>query len=315
MRDLLFFKVLAETKSATIAAERLGITQSAVSQSVARLERWLGAALLDRSNRPIRITLAGEILWHRATDILEMVNGTAEEIRAGSNAKISLVRLGMVDSFATTVGPDVVKALQGRVEQLRVWSGISPSLCADLLDRSLDVIVSIDPMVEHPELARELIFRETLVAVVPQGVNQRFQKLSIEQICVELPLVRYSGRSSMGRMVEYYLSKRRLAPNRTLEFDASEAVLRMVATGIGWTITTPLCLLQGHGQMMDIGMMPLPPPPIYRRIYLVYRPNELGEFMSEIGRICRACVETSILPNLRKLAPWACAETAEEAPS
>ena len=53
LRDLLVFEVLSDTKSTTIAAERLGVTQSAVSQSVKRLEMLLGVTLLDRSNRPL----------------------------------------------------------------------------------------------------------------------------------------------------------------------------------------------------------------------------------------------------------------------
>jgi hypothetical protein len=66
---------------------------------------------------------------------------------------------------------------------------------------------------------------------------------------------------------------------------------------------------------MAIAVLPLPPPTVYRRIFLVYRPTELVQFTSEIGRICRACLEAAVLPDLRRFAPWACAETVnEEAP-
>src|SRR5262249_36013271 len=59
LRDLQIFHILAEARSMIVAAERIGVTQSAVSQAVARLESWLETELVDRSSRPIRITHSG----------------------------------------------------------------------------------------------------------------------------------------------------------------------------------------------------------------------------------------------------------------
>src|SRR5215831_8916874 len=109
---------------------------------------------------------------------------------------------------------------------------------------------------------------------------------------------------SWGEWLKYYLSQRRLAPRKNLEFDASEAILRMVSSGIGWAITTPLCLLQSHLQALDIEVLPLPPPLCFRRICVIYRPGELVQITQQIIELCRDCVETSILPKLKKLAPW-----------
>jgi DNA-binding transcriptional LysR family regulator len=287
-----------------VAAERIGVTQSAVSQSVARLESWLETELVDRSSRPIRITHSGELLRRGIAEILESVQRTVEDVRIGAKGSIPIVRFGLVDSFATTAGPEIVKALRQRVDQLLIWSGISPVLAGQLLDRSLDLIVTSDPMAEYPELARHCLLREALVAAVPRSSFDRLRELSLEAMCAELPLVRFTKRSQLGRSVEYYLSQRKLAPRRNLEFDASEAVLRMVASGIGWTITTPMCLLQSHLQMLDIEVLRLPPPLFFRGIYVVYRPGELVQITQQIIKLCRDCVETSILLALQKLAPW-----------
>ncbi|GAA4255436.1 LysR family transcriptional regulator [Azospirillum formosense] len=310
--DLHVFQVIAERRSTTAAAERLGVTQSAVSQSVARLERWLGTELLDRSCRPIRVTHAGEILKLGAANILQNVRQTAEEVRAGAQGSVPLLRLGLIDSFATTVGHELVKALSHRVEQLQVWSGITPTLTSELLNRSVDVIVSNDPMPAHSELACHCLFREALIAAVPSSQAERFKALSLSEMCADLPLVRFSGRSSLGQAVEYYLGQRKLNPRRVMEFDASEAVLRMVAGGLGWAIATPLCFLQAHPQTLDVAVLPLPPPQAYRRVYLVYRRNELTLIMPDIIRICRDCVEKSILPTARRLAPWETVAWAED---
>jgi DNA-binding transcriptional LysR family regulator len=305
LRDLLVFRVLSDTQSTTIAAERLGVTQSAVSQSVNRLEKLFGTTLLDRSNRPLRTTHAGEVLRHGVSNILQNVRRMVDEVQAGSDSKVPIVRLGLVDSFATTAGPEIVKALGQRVEQLLVWSGNSLALNAELLRRSLDVVISDDPMMNHSELARDYLFREQLVAAVPQALAKRFRGRSLEQMCAELPLVRPSKRSNFGQALEYYLNQRRINVSSFLELDSGEVMLKLVASGVGWTIMTPLILLHSHVQTMEIAALPLPPPESHRGLYVLYRPNELVQVTTEIIRICHDCVETLILPSLRSLAPWA----------
>jgi DNA-binding transcriptional LysR family regulator len=151
-----------------------------------------------------------------------------------------------------------------------------------------------------------------LVAAVPQALAKRFRDRSVEQMCAELPLVRPTKRSNFGQAVEYYLNQRRITTSSTLELDAGEAILKLVASGVGWTITTPLCLLQGHCQSLEIAVLPLPPPESHRRLYVLYRPHELVQVTSETIRLCHDCVDTLILPNLRRLAPWALAEPVVE---
>lgn len=310
--DLAVFQILTEARSTTLAAERLGVTQSAVSQSVSRLERSFGTALLDRSKRPLRTTHAGEVLSRDAADILQALQRTQNEVRVGSRSKVPIIRLGLVDSIATTAGPDIIRSLAQSVEQLRVWSGIAPALSSDLLARALDLIVTDDPLTNHPELDRECLFREPLLAAVPRDVVSRFKGQTLADMCAELPLIRPSQRSSFGRAVEYYLAQRRLAVRGPVEFDAGEAMLKTVEAGIGWTIMTPLCLLQAHADALDIAILPLPPPLSYRRVYVLSRPHELVHVTEDVIRICRTCLEGTILPRLRALVPWASTETGME---
>ncbi len=303
--DLHVFQTIVETRNTTVAAEQLGVTQSAVSQSLARLERWLGVEILDRTCRPLRVTRAGEILKRGAANTLRHVRQTVEEVRAARQDDVPMLRLGLIDSFATTVGPEVVKSLNSRVEHLQMWSGITPTLTAELLNRSVDVIVSNDAMMAHAELARNCLLKEPFVAAVPISQADRFRSLTLAQMCEELPFVRFSARSYLGQAVEYYLSQRKLVPRKVMEFDVSEAVLRMVAGGMGWTIATPICLMQAHSQTLDIAVLPLPHPQAYRRVYLVYRKNELTLIMPDIIRMFRECVDQTVIPIARQLAPWA----------
>jgi DNA-binding transcriptional LysR family regulator len=305
LRDLHVFQLIAEQRNTTVTAKYLGISQSAVSQALSRLEDCLGTELFDRTCRPLRLTRAGEILRLGADGILKTVRQAADEVRTAGHGDIPMLRLGLIDSFATTVGPDVIQSLSTRVERLQMWSGITPTLTAELLNREVDVIVSNDAMTSHRGLSRECLLQEPLVAAVPISQLERFRALSLAQMCAHLPVVRFSTRSHLGQTVEYYLSQRKLTPRNAMEFDASEAVLRMVSTGLGWTIATPVCLMQAHAHSMDIAVLPLPGTQTYRSVYLVYRGNELPLIMPDIIRIFKERVESTILPATRSVAPWA----------
>lgn len=302
--DLHVFRTLAQTCNLTTCSRQLGVTQSAVSQAIARLEHLLGATLLDRSHRPLLITRSGEILRQNCAGLLEEVRRTVDEVRATQTEGLPMLRLGLIDTFATTAGPDVMKSLSRRVDNLQMWSGITPILSAELLNRTVDVIVSNDPMTSNPGFERQCLLDEPLIAVVPRSHADRFAAMTLAEMCSALPLVRFSARSNLGQTIEYFLSQRRLNPEKTMEFDASEAVLRMVSNGLGWAIATPLCLVHAHSPTMDLAPLVLPTTPTSRKIYLVYRRNELTTIMPDIVDIFQRAVASTIIPLVSQVTPW-----------
>lgn len=97
------FLVVAETLHFTRAAERLGRTQSAVSLQVKRLEENLGARLLRRSNREVRLTPEGEMLLRYARAMLRLQDETLAAL--GHPSTRGLVRLGVTDNSMCYLEP------------------------------------------------------------------------------------------------------------------------------------------------------------------------------------------------------------------
>ncbi|HET7313444.1 LysR family transcriptional regulator [Salinisphaera sp.] len=270
-KDLQIFEILAETRSTTEAADRLALTQSAVSQALQRLEKVFDTLLMDRTTRPISMTQAGSMLKEGTSDLLATAQRLESSIQESLTINAPLIRMALVDSFTTTVGPNIVKAFKTQAEYLLILSGIAPRVNDELMQRQVDFVVTCDSLLEHRELEQRRLLREPLIAVIPKGISKRFRSLSLQQMCDTLPLIRYSIRSSMGRHVDQLLRRRQIVSASQLEFDVSESVLSMVASGIGWAITTPLCYLQARPETLGVEVLVLPDVAYDRELYLAYR--------------------------------------------
>lgn len=95
------WQALAEEGHTGRAAQRLGITQQAVSKRLARLERTLGCALFERDGRRLRPTERGVELQGRATDILAMIDDLFERTRP----ELREVRVDVLDEYLAMTGP------------------------------------------------------------------------------------------------------------------------------------------------------------------------------------------------------------------
>ena len=112
IRALEVFAVVAKSGTMVAAAKQLKLTQPAVSQMIAGLEQSLGIQLFDRSVRPPVLTLQGTALIKHAAAITESVRQFRSTARLGTAAQLPLLRIGILNSFATTMGPYVFKQLR-----------------------------------------------------------------------------------------------------------------------------------------------------------------------------------------------------------
>ncbi|MEF3083678.1 LysR family transcriptional regulator [Luteimonas sp. SMYT11W] len=125
----------------TRAAEHLNMTQSTISQQIARLEDQLGQALIDREARPVRMTVAGERLSGYARRILALQDEAT--LALGDRSGTVPVRIGLADDILT---PDMARlfatfAAAHRHIRLDVTTGLSRSLTARYRDGEFDIVV------------------------------------------------------------------------------------------------------------------------------------------------------------------------------
>ena len=308
LKSLKVFLTVADLASMTAAGRRLGLSQSAVSQAIRQLEESIGAVLIARDRRPLALTAAGIALRQRGAALVTEAETLYRTVREQAGTQAQLLRLGMVDSFAATVGPSLVKHLLSSAVQIHVASGLGPELASALHERRLDMIVTTSFPETANVLERHPLLSEKYVLLVPrstmQGEIRDHGAPTLASLSKWLPLVRFNGDSHIGAQIENYLRERDVAPPRRLEIDTAETLVAMVAGGVGWALITPLCLLQARADVETVAAFALPDPGFSRELTLVSRRGEYGELPRSIAKIGGEIFRTEWQPRLARLAPW-----------
>ncbi|WP_181448618.1 LysR family transcriptional regulator [Nonomuraea aridisoli] len=171
LRQLEHFVVLAEHSSFTRAAERLNLVQSALSVSIRKLEKDLGAALFERTSRGVRLTQAGEALLPAALRVLREVEAARDEVAAVRGVVRGRLRIGMMQSLALidagTLFTKFHRAHPGVVIEPRPAPGGSLTLARQVRDGDLDLAFAwVPPAWAHGLRVAELA-REPIVLAAP----------------------------------------------------------------------------------------------------------------------------------------------------
>ena len=299
LNALRIFLEVAVTKSMTEAARRIGMSQSAVSQAIGKLEAEFGTQLLQRG-RPVVLTPAGAVLERRAGALLRDALQLPHAVREAAVGPVQEIRLGMVDTVASTAGPELIQALTGTTTRVVLWSGLAPALGHALLTREVDAIVTSDALDDVDGLVRLPLWKEPFVLLLPSA---RDVPAGLATLADNLPMVRYSARSHTGLQVERHLRRIGLVPERRIEIDGSDALVAMVAAGVGWAITTPLCLLQGAANLAGTRAVSLPAPGFNRVLSLLYRQDGPKQLATRMAVVARRVLRTSCLARLQTLLP------------
>lgn len=303
--DLDVFLTLCDTRSFSLAAQKLTLTQSAITKKIQRLENNLGVDLFDRSKRPIDLTKEGAVLMHQAKLAREALERTAGEIREGAFLRPEF-RVGTIESLAKCFLPSFIANVRQEASRVLAVTGTSQTLISALQHREIDFAFVSDLFSEMQGLTRLKVFEERSVLLMPAkfaaGHSKKWTWDEI-QLC-GLPYLQYFRDGGAGRLNDTYLSLLHLDIPARIEVDSTSTMLSLVSNGIGWTITRALAILQNPEKAKDVIVLPLPAPELSRPLYLVARPDESQRLISRVGEVSREIFNNEITPELKKIAPW-----------
>ncbi|MDG4649576.1 LysR family transcriptional regulator [Roseibacterium sp. SDUM158017] len=300
LRGLEVFTSLARTGSVAATASELGLSAPAVSQQMKNLSQALGVELLDHSRRPMTPTPAGRLFLERAETALELLRAGQRDLTSLDLTGLSALSLGVIEDFENEVTPTLAMRLAEAMSQcaFRLQTGPSHTLAARLADRALDVAICAAPSADPPGTVPHPLVRDPYILAVPRGVRPEADLAELSG----LAFLRRDLDQVMGQQIEAYLGRAGLSLPQRFEIDSNQSISALVASGTGWTITTPLSLLRAGRFAGGIDALPLPGEPISRRIVLYAADDWAGPIPEQIATLARELIGTHFLePGLERM--------------
>jgi LysR family hydrogen peroxide-inducible transcriptional activator len=187
------------------AADHLGTVQSNISAHVARLERELGAPLIDRSNG--RLTEGGEVVVARARRILSELDALVSDVAACQDEVTGTVRIGMIGTTARWLVPQMLRLSGSRHPnlQLVIVEGTTTGLEPQLASGQLDLAVLNLPIPGKDLVSRKL-FEEDLMLVVPNDhpmatIDRKLALTELSGMKIILPVPGTSFRDELDAVI------------------------------------------------------------------------------------------------------------------
>jgi DNA-binding transcriptional LysR family regulator len=238
-RQLAAFCAVVERKSFSQAAERLGVTQPAVSLQVRSLEKRLGRRLLDRSGRRVEPTEAGMALYRGAQRMLALEGQLIDELDAGEEGELhGALEVGASTGPGSTVVPVLLCEFQRENPGVAVSLSISDtqSVVDRVGERELELGV-VGAARRHRGVVFEPFFRDEVVLACPPGHRFAGRTVTLAQLREE-PLIVMQEGAGVRQVIEDELRRagtrlRDLEPR--LELGLQESVKAAVAAGHGVT--------------------------------------------------------------------------------
>ncbi|MEL7470751.1 MAG: LysR family transcriptional regulator [Pseudomonadota bacterium] len=287
IRSLEVFVAVAETGQMRSGARMLGLSQPAASQHIAALEKAFATELMDRGVRPARLTHAGMRLHNHAQRILHALSDMETELRQVGQASISLLRVGIQASIATTLTPSLVALAQEKfgVEDITLHAGQSGNHEQLLRTKQADLAITSNSFLDMDGLERHHILKEVYLLVLPGDYDGPTD--SLEKIQRRLPLVRFGDTTNAGRQIAQHLRRLRFEPERVIQADRSSMVTSCVSAGHGFSLLTPTLLIDGMVENMNLRLIELPVAGLSRTLTVVARTGELQDLPSAVAELSK----------------------------
>lgn len=273
-KDWLLLQSLHKERSLTKAAERMYMTQPAVTYRLQQLEKRFGVPLLLKSGKGFRFTPEGEYLVSYAQKMLAELRDTTDRLLNMQSEVQGTLRIGASIYFGQYELPLIIKNFLQRYPkvQIHVDTGFSAEIYDLLLQEEIQVgIIRGD----FQWLDEKHLIQEENICIVSS------QELDLDEL-PSLPRINYRApklalklgdqmSSSLGHAIDRWWHERyREPPNITMQVDSYETCKEMVKFGLGYTII-PRVFVRPNEGLHTVDLTFQDGQPIKRRTWMLYR--------------------------------------------
>jgi DNA-binding transcriptional LysR family regulator len=248
LRHLRALVAVAEARSFSRAATRLGYAQSAVSQQIAALERSVGLPLVERPGgpRPVSLTEAGRVLVRHAEQVVGRMAAARADLHALSAGESGSVRVGTFQSAGARMLPRVLSVYRAE------WPGVDIELVERQNDRELLELVAVGELDvsfgvvidDDPRLVHRLLLEEPYFVLAPPD-----SPLAAQDVVhlADLDRCDFIGNTDCpcAGLIDGAMARAGAEPRVVFRTDDNLTVQRLVGAGLGHAVVPNIAIERG----------------------------------------------------------------------
>jgi LysR family carnitine catabolism transcriptional activator len=281
------FIAVAEERQFRRAAERVGLSQPALSAQLRELEEFLGAALLSRTTRSVRLTAEGEKFLVRARNILADLQSAVLEVRDHASLRRGRLAVASIPSAASRILPEVVAGFMQRFPGIDVQM---IELSAQDVGRAVtsgNADLGITPTPDrNSELSFSFLLRDRFVGLVPKTSRLARQRRVKLEALFEYPLIATVPGTSIYATLERACREHGKSLRVAHSVTQHQTVVAMVGAGLGVALLPSLSLSENT----DVAQVMVVSPQISRDVGVVHRKGEMSSAANEFIAGLRSAV-------------------------
>ncbi|MEH6955329.1 LysR family transcriptional regulator [Neobacillus drentensis] len=255
------FISVADKRNFSRAAEELHMTQPAVSQQIQQLEKYIGAKLLLRTNKNVRLTKAGEIVYLHAKEITALFKRMSMLVNELNNEPTGLLKIGASYTFGEYVLPHILATMRNRFPNIipSVHIGNTRDISKAILSHEIDVGI-VEGEISHRNIYFKTVSTDQMFIVAGGQypyINKEVTRRQVEQ---ENWIVREEG-SGTRDATEKLFETLQIRPIMLMEFGSTQLIKEAVEAGLGISYLSELTVkkerLLGTIQLLNVKGTPI----------------------------------------------------------
>lgn len=263
-KDWLMLKTIAAEKNLTKSADRLYLSQPALTYRLRNLEKEFGTQLVARRPTGVLLTPQGEYLLSYSEEMLTQMNKVKERIKNMENKVQGTLRLGTSSVFAHYELPQILKSFLHRFPDVEVLlkTGLSRHIHRLLQKEEVSIAILRG---DYHWVNEKFLLREEPICLVSSSPIE-FGELPYK------PQISYLTDSSLEPVIQdWWRESFACAPQVNLEVDSMDTCRQMVLHGLGWAILPEIGLGEQSG-LFRRELFWRSGKPLVRRTWLAYSP-------------------------------------------
>lgn len=270
-QQLQVFVTVAEKKNFTRAAEKLHMTQPAVSQYIRQLEEEIGTRLLERTNKYVRLNKAGEIVYHHAKEILGIYTKMQHLVDDLIHQTKGSLSIGASFTFGEYVLPQLIAQLRHTYPDIQasVLIGNTAKIADLVMAHQLDIGI-VEGAFEGKQLKERKFAKDAMYIIASANhVLAKQDKVTQADLEKEMWIIREQGSGTREATISM-LQDIGISPKEQMTFSSTQSIKQAVEAGLGITLLSKWAV-QKELKAGDLKIIFVQGLPFYRSFSIITR--------------------------------------------